>query len=427
MSNTAPPAPGTETGGAETVDTETVDTEAVGAEVVGAEVEQRVSWAELFFDLVWVFAITQIAAALADTTTPGAVARTLLLLVPLWWGWTGVTLLGNLAGPAIDRTAGRLTLFALSGCGLLMAIAVPHAYGAQPWAFAGAGVLLRLVLAVAIHLKTRPRLGRWHPFSATLLLGGPLLLAGAACDGPGRTALWAAAALADLGCWSLLGRRLDAVRFETGHLPERFGLFVIIALGETVVAVGGQAARAPLDPPAATAVALAFVLIATLWWTYFHYGAPAARHSIRHSPSTARTVREVFTYAHAGYATAVIGVAVGLKKLVAHPFDHPHGPPALLLAPGVALYLFSFCYARLRMFGAVGVPRLLGALACTALAALAPVLPGAATAALATAVLLAVNAAEAWYVETGRPLPLLHPPVRRRSGSAAAATPRRRG
>ncbi|RKE22418.1 low temperature requirement protein A [Streptomyces sp. TLI_171] len=389
------------------------------------EPEQRVSWAELFFDVIWVFAITQIAAALADTATAGEVARTLLLFVPLWWGWTGVTLLGNLAGAAIDRTRGRLTLFVLSGCGLGMAAAVPQAYGARAWLFAGACVLLRLVLAAAIHRKTRPRLGRWNPFSAALVLGGPLLLTGAALDAPWRTAAWTAAALADLGGWAALGRKLDAVRFETGHLPERFGLFVIIALGETVVAVGGQAADVPLDGPTATATVLAFVLIATLWWTYFHYGAPAARHSIRHSPSAARTVRAVFSYAHAGYATAVIGVAVGLKKLIAHPLDHPHGPPALLLAPGVALYLFSFCYARLRMFGAVGVPRLLGALACTVLAAVAPALPGAVTAALATAVLLAVNAVEAWYVETGRRLPLLPGQVRTAAASAAAAPPPR--
>jgi len=106
-------------------------------------------------------------------------------------------------------------------------------------------------------------------------------------------------------------------------------------------------------------------------------------------------------------------VAVGLKKALAHPLDPPHAVTELLLAPGVGLYLAGFCYARLRMFGSIGLVRFVGALACVALAAVAPVLPQLVTAAAVLVTLAAVNAVEAWRVETGRPLLLFHLPGRR--------------
>ena len=112
-----------------------------------------------------------------------------------------------------------------------------------------------------------------------------------------------------------------------------------------------------------------------LWWTYFHYGAPAVRHSLEHDPAQSRIVTDVFSYAHLGYVIAIVEVAVGLKKLLAHPLDVPHSLPELLLAPGVALYLWGFCYARWRMFGAATLQRFTAALTCCAVAAAAVVLP----------------------------------------------------
>ncbi|MFD0592290.1 low temperature requirement protein A [Catellatospora coxensis] len=158
---------------------------------------------------------------------------------------------------------------------------------------------------------------------------------------------------------------------------------------------------------------LAFLLIVLLWWTYFHFGAPAVRHSLEHTPAQSRIVTDVFSYAHLGYVVAIVLVAVGLKKLLAHPLDLPHSLPEVLLAPGVALYLWGFCYARWRMFGAATVQRVAAAVACCAVAAAAIQLPIMATAALLVAVLLALNGFEAWIVHTRRPLPLLRVPLRR--------------
>ncbi|MGY0232841.1 low temperature requirement protein A [Longispora urticae] len=362
--------------------------------------EQRVTWAELFLDLVWVFAVTQIAGVLATARGPVAVLEALLLLAPLWWGWVGVTLLGNLTGARLDGARGRLTLFALAGCGLGMAVAAPH--GFSRWgglALVGFYALLRLLLWLAAIRITGAR--HLDPFSVTLLVSCPLYVVGALLDGPWRLGFWFLAAF--VGPF-VFRPKVKGHRYEASHLPERFGLFVIIALGESIVAVGGQATGAPSDW---ATIPLALVLTVGLWWTYFHYGAPAVRHALETDPVQARIVRQVFSVAHFGYVFAIILIAVGLKKTVGHPFDVPHKTAELLLAPGVALYLFGFCYARWRMFGAALWPRFGGALVCVGLAFAAPYLPQFGTAALATAVLLAVNGIEAWIVETGRTLPVV--------------------
>ncbi|WP_196279140.1 low temperature requirement protein A [Catellatospora vulcania] len=378
--------------------------------------EQRVAWAELFFDLIWVFAITQITTTLAGAHTAGEAARTLLLFLPLWWGWVGTTLVANLAGSRVDRAAGRLVLFGSAGCGLLVSVAIGRAWGEHAVLFAVAYAVLRLVLWAVRSGLSGTRRPALEPFAVALFVSAPLYLAGALLGGSWQTALWAAAALIELSSPRLLRRRLSGMRFETAHLPERFGLVLIIALGETVVATGNQAAAGRLAAPELAALLLAFTLIVLLWWTYFHYGAPAVRHSLEHTPAQSRIVTDVFSYAHLGYVIAIVAVAVGLKKLLAHPLDVPHSLPELLLAPGVALYLWGFCYARWRMFGAATLQRFTAALACCAVAAAAVVLPILVTAALLVAVLLALNGFEAWIIRTHRPLPLLRLP-RARAGT----------
>lgn len=381
--------------------------------------EQRVTWAELFFDLVWVFGLTQVAATLAASHGIGEAAQALLLLTPLWWGWVGVTMLGNTAGALLDTTRGRLMLFSLAGCGLAMTVALPQAYGDTGLIFATGYFVLRLLLWSVMHRAPLFDGLRFEPFAVGLFIAGPLFLAGGILHGPWRWGLWATGAAIEMLSPNLLGHRLDGVKFETAHLPERFGLFIIIALGETVVAVGSQASAKPLGALTLTTVALSFVLILGLWWTYFHFGASAARYSLESDPVQARIVREVFSYAHFSYVVAIICVAVGLKKLIAYPLEHPDGLPQFLLAPGVGLYLLGFCYSRWRMFGAAAVPRFAGGLACFAVVAVAPFLPSIAVALLVLMVLVTVNSVEAWWVRSGRVLPLLHVPRRlRRTASS---------
>ncbi len=346
-----------------------------GLDQAGETPRQRVTWAELFVDLVWVFAVTEIAGTLALSHGAGEVARTLLLFVPLWWGWVGVTLLGNASGAALDTAGGRLTLFLLAGCALGMTVAIPGAYAHQGFLFAVCYLALRLLLWIGI--RRHPLYGglRMDPFAVSLLVSAPLFLAGAMADGRLRVVIWGAGALIPVLSPVVLGHRLHGIRVESEHLPERFGLFLIIALGETVVAVGGQAAAGPLDALSLATLALSFALIVTLWWTYFHYGAPAVQHSLKSDPVQARIVRDVFSYVHLGYVVGIICVAVGLKKLLAHPLAEPNTAAELLLAPGVGLYLFCFGLARWRMFGAMGLPRLVTSLVCVVVAVAAPLVP----------------------------------------------------
>ncbi|MFJ9519563.1 low temperature requirement protein A [Kitasatospora sp. NPDC101801] len=376
--------------------------------------EQRVTWAELFFDLVWVFAITQIAVALAHAHSLGDVALAIMLFLPLWMGWVGAALLGNATGESLDGVPGRLLVFALAACRLGMSVAVPDALAERGLLFGVCYLLMRLILWQ--RMRQWPTFGglRIEPFSVSLLVSGPLFLAGALLDGGPRQVLWAAGAVIEVLGTALLGRRLDRARFETSHLPERFGLFVIMALGETVIAAGGHLSDGHLGAVPLATLGVAFVLIVQLWWTYFHYGAPAARHSLDVDPVQARIVRDVFSYAHLAYAVAIILMAVGLEELLAHPLQRPHELPQFMLAPGAALYLAGFCYARWRMFGAPAVPRTAGVLACLAVASAASAGPQLVTAVLVVLVLGAVNGAEAFIVETGRPLPLLRLPGRRR-------------
>ncbi|MGH2969079.1 MAG: low temperature requirement protein A, partial [Solirubrobacteraceae bacterium] len=316
------------------------------------------------------FAVTQIAGTLADANGLGEIAMTLLLFLPLWWGWVGVTLLGNAEGAALDTARGRLILFVLAGCGLSMAIAIPQAYADRGLLFAGGYCALRLLLWVVRHGQAGFREIRVEPFAVSLFVAGPLFVLGALAPTEVRVAVWTVAVVIEMLTPAVLTRE---ARFETTHLPERFGLFLIIALGETVVAVGANATTISLGPATAGALVLCFAIMTLLWWSYFHYGAPAARHSLSTDPVQARIARDVFSYAHLVYVIAIICIAVGMKKALLHPLDVPHSLTELMLAPGVGLYLAGFCYSRQRMFGGIGLPRFLGAVACVVLAPLASV------------------------------------------------------
>ncbi|HEX6077536.1 MAG TPA: low temperature requirement protein A [Micromonosporaceae bacterium] len=375
------------------------------------QTEQKVSWSELFIDLVWVFGATQLSVTLAHGHGFSDIGSTLLLLLPLWWGWVGVTVYGNAAGPRIDTAQVRLVLFGVAGSALTMAVAIPSAYANGALLFAGGYAALRLILWAAMRPLRFYGSGWLDPFTVALFVSAPLFLAGAILDGPSQIVLWALAMLVEVTTPWLLSEKLKDLVFETAHLPERFGLFMLIMLGETIVAAGLSASRHGTPTLSVLGVlGLGFLLIVSLWWTYFHYGASAARHALRSTALQARIVREVFSYAHLMYVIGLVFIAVGLEEVLAHPFEKPHSILELLLAPGVGFYLLGFCYSRWRMFGAPTVFRAGAVLVCVAIAAAAPGLPQVATAALVTLALIALNGLEYFWVETGRPLLLVPMP-----------------
>ncbi|HEY3005217.1 MAG TPA: low temperature requirement protein A [Kribbellaceae bacterium] len=214
-------------------------------------------------------------------------------------------------------------------------------------------------------------------------------------DGWGRTLVWLAAAALDLSAPTLLRRRLSGMRVNAAHLAERYGLLVLIALGETVVAIGAPVASAAhLDAAVLVAVAVAFALCCGLWWVYFHFATDAIRHGLATAAVQLHVTRHVLSYGHLSFIGSVIAIAVGLHDVVAHPSGHLSWAVLGLLYGGCAAYLATFGYTRWAMFHQVSTTRLTASGVVVLLLPVAHLLPGLAALALLTLALAGLNAAE---------------------------------
>ncbi|MCG6496262.1 low temperature requirement protein A [Kitasatospora sp. A2-31] len=336
---------------------------APGAEGGAGPVEEkRVTWAELYFDLVFVFAITQVSGLLHHHHDWAGVARALVVFVPVYWCWVGTTVQANIRD--VDTPKGRIGILAVGLAGLFMALAVPAAYegrglllGAGYWA---ARVVLLLVL---IRIP-----GVWRgPYGVGVLVSGPLLLAGGLLPEGPRTVLWALAAACDLSAPLIFRSRLARVAYHPSHMPERFALFLLVALGESIVGIGATAANARLDAVELAAVAAAFTISCGLWWQYFVYAADAMRHAVTVADSRRDMIRRIFQYGHLALVAAVIAVAVGFGETVADPRQSLGPGSVALLYGGCGLYLLTFGYTRWMMFRAVSTTRIVAAAVVLAL------------------------------------------------------------
>ncbi len=356
--------------------------------------EVRVTWAELFFDLVFVFAVTEVSTSLRDDQTWLGVVHAIVVFVPIYWVWVGTCIYANTH--MVDTAVDRLGIFTIALIGLFMALAVPDAYHGRGVLFAGSYVAARLVL-----LWLAKRGGKKAPitYSVAALVAGPLLLLGAFLPPLPRLLVWAAAGAVDLAS-SALGRRLLlGVQFAPGHLAERFGGFLIIALGESIVAIGAPAAAAKeLTAGTLGAVAAAFVLACALWWVYYVFAAVAVRHSLETSTTQGDIIRRVLSYGHLAFIGAVIAVAVGLAQAIAHPEVRLAAGAAGLLFGGSALYLATFGYTRWRMFRTVSRTRLSAAAAVVVVSPVALFVPALAALSLLALVVVALNVVEHWMV-----------------------------
>ncbi|HEY7046543.1 MAG TPA: low temperature requirement protein A [Jatrophihabitantaceae bacterium] len=358
--------------------------------------EKRVTWAELFFDLVYVFAVTEISTLLHAHHGWAWLLRALIVFVPLYWSWVGTSILANTQD--LTGAASRIGIFAVGLTGLFMALAVPEAYGDRGALFGCAYMAARIVLAVMMFRRVPWSI---NPIAVGLVVSGPLILAGGFVHGTAREAIWGAAALIDLSSPTLLRNRLRRMHFDPGHLAERFGLFLIIALGESVVAIGGPAAQIRhLSAGVLCAVAAAFVLACALWWVYFHFAADAMRYALTTAQVQTHIARHVMTYGHLMLIGSVISVAVGMQESVIRPGEHlPWGVSGLLFG-GVALYLATYGYTRWAMFKLVSTTRLTAAAVVLALLPAAPHLPALAALILVAAVLVGLNVVE--YIRVQR-------------------------
>ncbi|MCZ4123442.1 low temperature requirement protein A [Streptomyces sp. H39-S7] len=376
----------------EAVDPAQTDPEKAGGGAGTAEEpDKQVSWAELFFDLVYVFAITEVSSLLQADHSWAGTGRALIVFVPAYWAWTATSVHANRQD--VENAPDRLGIFAVALCALFMGLAVPGAYGDRGLLFGASYWVARLVLQ---GLALRWQHLHLNSFLVSAVVTGPLLLAGGLVEGNARIALWAAAALVDTLTPQLLRRR-TTTHFHSGHLPERFGLFLIVALGETIIAIGSPVTgTAHISGGVLATVAAAFVLTAALWWVYFAFAASAMRFAVAAADKQFDMVRHVLSYAHLGLISAVIATAVGLHDAVAHPGHRLGAGAAALLYGGCGLFLLVFVYTRRRMFRLWSVTRLTAAAAVLVSLPLASRLPALGAVLWLAGLIVALDMVE-WY------------------------------
>ncbi|MDT4929920.1 MAG: hypothetical protein QOF92_2787 [Pseudonocardiales bacterium] len=363
-----------------------------------SESDKRVTWAELFFDLVFVVAVTEMSALVErDHSWPGLL-RALIVFVPIYWMWVGTAIQTNLQDAS--RPLLRLRIFAVALAGIFMALSLGEAYGHLGLVFAIAYWSGRLILGSALLGQLRNGFGlHVNPYTVSMFLTGPALVVGALFHGTAREIIWAAAALVDLATPSMTRSRLRLLHFDAGHLAERFGLFLLIALGESVVAVGTSTPLGQLTVSGGFAVAAAFALTCGLWWVYFHFAADAMRHALATARVQLDITRLVLSYGHLSFIAAIVVVAVGLRESIAHPGEHLSWAVTGLLFGGTALYLATFGFTRWAMFRLVSYTRLSAAAGVLVLLPLAPHLPALASLTLLASGVALLNVIELMRVE----------------------------
>ena len=312
---------------------------------------------ELFFDLVFVFALTQVTAFMAESLTWQGLIRGVLIVTLLWWAWTGYAWLANVV-PADERP---ITLAILTGMGAMfvLALCIPEAYEDGPGGLNGPIVLALCYLLFRVaHLVIflvvaredaglRAQLGRFAP---SVFGSGIVLLVGTQFEGWAQTAIWTLALAVDY-IGTALGGSSGWRLPSAGHFAERHGLILIIALGESIVAIGVGVAELPISGPIVVASALGLVLASSLWWAYFDVSALLGEHALASEPAETRPRlgRNAYSFAHLPLIVGVVLVALGLKKVLEYVGDTKKhaltdpltgvGLAALFL--GVAVYLLA--------------------------------------------------------------------------------------
>jgi low temperature requirement protein LtrA len=345
--------------------------------IVAATVQARVTPLELFFDLVFVFGLTQITSLMAHEVSVHGIVRGLLVLGLLWWSWTAYAWLCNLV--VADEGAIRAVLLAVMAAMFLLALAIPQAFTDQPGGHNGPVVVALCYFAFrALYLLLfwiigredpglRQQLLRWTP---SVVGGTALLLVASRYTGVTQTGLWALAMLADYGGTLLAGGSGWRLR-APGHFAERHGLIIIIALGESIVAIGAGMGGLPISWSVIAASVLGLAVCAALWWAYFDVTALMGERALAGEPerSRARLARDAYSFLHLPMVAGIVLLALGLKKVLQHVANTGHDEPLTVSAlyGGVALYLLAHVAFKLRILRTVSVWRVVVAAILVAL------------------------------------------------------------
>jgi low temperature requirement protein LtrA len=334
--------------------------------------DERVSPLELFFDLVFVLAITQCTQLMSNHPSWEGLAQGLLVLALLWWAWVGYAWLTSVVDPEDDAV--RIAIFAAMAALLIVSLTVTKAFGDLAITFAVAYGVVRAgqIALFVIASQEDPALRRSITgLAVSTAIGVGLLIGGALMGGTGQAVLWVLALVLDMGGPYLFGS--EGWKLVPGHFAERHGLIIIIALGESIVAIGAGA-HASLTAGIAAAAVLGIVLAAALWWIYFDVVALVASRRLVAAPvgrEQNEMARDSYSYLHFLMVAGIVLVALGLKKTLLHVDDPLETVPAVALLGGVALYLLGHVAFRFRHVHTINRQRLLLSLLLLALVPLA--------------------------------------------------------
>jgi len=320
---------------------------------------ERVTPLELFFDLVFVLAITQCTALMAHHPTWSGLAQGLLVLGMLWWSWTGYSWLTSVVDP--EEGAVRLIMIGAMAALLLVSLCVPEAFGDLALAFALIFGVVRVAHIGLFILASPDDDGLRHSvlgLAVSTFIAVALLATASLFDGLAQGALWALALFLDMGGPYFFGS--EGWKLVPGHFAERHGLIIIIALGESIVAIGVGAEHS-LDLGIGTAAVLGVALTAAMWWIYFDVVAIISARRLEEAEVGRvqnEMARDSYSYLHLVMVAGIVLTALGLKTTIGHFDEHLHTVPAFALLGGVAIYLLGMVAFRYRHVHSINRRRL---------------------------------------------------------------------
>ena len=375
--------------------------------------EARVTPIELFFDLVFVFSLTQVTALMSADLTARGILRGLLVLALLWWCWVGYAWLGNVV--QAEEGLGRAAMFSAMAAMFVMALAVPEAFDDRPGGLAGPVVVAFAYLSIRLlHLTMfwlAARTEHDRGLRAQLLLFMPslfgstaILLVASQLEGTAQTLAWVGAILVDYVGVMLAGASGWRLR-SASHFAERHGLIVIVALGESIVAIGVGVADVPISWPIIAGAVLGLAVAASVWWAYFDVVSIVAERVLRGLQGEERTrmARDAYSYLHLPMVAGIALIALGIERVLADVGETSNGAlsdplealPLGALYGGVLLFLVAHAAFKYRTWHQVTVRRLAVAGLLAVLMPAAMELPALAALGLLTAVMVAMIASEA--------------------------------
>jgi low temperature requirement protein LtrA len=352
--------------------------------------ERRTSPVELLWDLVFVFAVTQVTTLLSRHLTWAGFGRSMLVLALVWWAWSAFVWAAN--AQAADAAALRLTLLVAMVLIFVAGLAIPGAFGGNAKLFVATYASVRLLHLALYADASRRGNASWSAiagFAVTVAVGMALLLAGSFLEGWQRDACWALAVAIDYAgpAWLTRERLRGLQQVAVAHFSERYSLFVLICLGESVVTIGVEASRRPLSAGIVAAAGLGLLITIGLWWTYFDRFAGIAEERLRAQADPVLAASDAYSYIHLLVVAGIIIFAVGVRLVIRDAGSPLQDGARLALCSGVALYLLGHAAFRMRLTGVLSVEKVLAIGALLALFGLGAAMPAWSVASVVTVLL----------------------------------------